>query len=38
LQRAENGQFLAGHDTAEVLGALGYSAERQRELKKRGII
>ena len=27
-----------GEHTAEVLGALGYSEERQRELKKRGVI
>ena len=27
-----------GEHTAEVLGALGYSEEQQRELKKRGVI
>ena len=27
-----------GEHTAEILGALGYSAERQRELKERGVI
>ena len=31
------GPELGAH-TAEVLGALGYSEERQRELKKRGVI
>jgi len=29
---------VLGEHTAEVLGALGYSGQQQRELKQRGII